>query len=353
MEFLAIGDLHIGCLDNVFQDLEDPDSLIIDESLAQPFNYAKANGIEKVILLGDLFDNPYPTDKAKSHLLRKLGRDFREFEIHAIPGNHDHASNMETSFEVPMMVKDLGALSNVYFYTKPEATKLSKFPFAFLPWPHVKNPKPQDDPTTIIAHITAAGAKADNGRIIDAKHGAKIDATHDRWIIGDLHTRQSPHKNVHYPGTLHQVTFGESFPKGFFHCYLSSKGLKIKFHPVDPVYKLIGLRVETLADLKRISKNPRHRYKLALAPDIVLPSTFLRDNPNIIDWSGASTRIKVNDEHVIDDSDTDTVIGPLDSYLKAQGVKQGERKKAIAVARSIRSAIDARRILQISKWIDV
>ena len=60
--FLFVGDIHFEGIESYF-----PENHVelITSTLKQIWQYARENGVENVIIGGDVFDNPYPNDETK------------------------------------------------------------------------------------------------------------------------------------------------------------------------------------------------------------------------------------------------------------------------------------------------
>ena len=66
LNFLAVGDIHLEALARYLPESDYLSPVI--KTLEQIWEYAKDNGIEHIVLLGDIFDNPYPKDDKSKEL---------------------------------------------------------------------------------------------------------------------------------------------------------------------------------------------------------------------------------------------------------------------------------------------
>ena len=243
LNFLAVGDIH---LESLATYMKDKDYLTpVTQTLKQIWKYARENGIENVILLGDVFDNPWPKDDAKKAFLTSLDP---KLKYHIILGNHDVADKFNNSMQLcKYFIEDLGLMNNVKFYFEPTEVKIEGVLFNMLPWPNTKPISPA--PAICIGHFETKGSISDNGRIF--KEGAELDEDYT-WILGHLHRRQGKC----YPGSILQHRFGEPVNKYFFDVKVKDDNtVEIEEVLISPPYKLIDLVVNSLEDIKLENSN--------------------------------------------------------------------------------------------------
>lgn len=313
-EFIVIGDLHI--------DKPKPYPNYVQvaiDALCSILDYAKENGVRHIILLGDLFDTPYPSDKSKVALLKSL--EDQDLEFHIILGNHDWSSTELNSLELLSYLTE-SKFTNVHLYTAPTKKMLSNLRFQFLPFPHAQ---PISDKTSICcSHVAYSGFRADNGRVM--KKGPELNRKH-RWFVGHIHLRQ---KDI-YPGSILQNTFGETEDKYFFHVIAENQHkINVQAVPIPQKYKLRKVVIKSEADFKKLIDDKTIYYNLDVQNEVIVPPK-LDDKFNIVNMS------YFRDESELDTS-TDLVLNRtemealnptfyLDSFLKARGVKPEDRKR--------------------------
>ena len=243
LRFLAVGDIHLEKLSTYIPD-EDYLTPVI-QTLKGIWKYAKEEGIEHIIILGDIFDNPYPKDDAKKAFLKCLDKDL---QYYIILGNHDVATVEENSLILcKYFIEDLGLMHNVKFFLEPQIINIQNVTFNMLPYPQRK---PLSEPPAIcIGHFEAKGYQADNGKIF--KDGTELDKQYT-WILGHLHRKQG----TIYPGSVTQTKFGEPINKYFFDCIVLDNGqVQIEEISINTPFKLIDLVVNKLEDIKLEKEN--------------------------------------------------------------------------------------------------
>lgn len=243
LNFLAVGDLHYEALEKY---LPDGDFLTpINRTLQQIWNYAKDNGIEHIVLLGDIFDNPFPRDESKKAFLKSLDK---KLQYHIILGNHDYANINENSLNLcKYFIEDLGLMDNVKFYLEPTVEEINGIKLNFLPYPFKE--ATCEAPAICFGHFETKGSISDSGRIF--KEGVVLDDNYT-WILGHLHRQQGNN----YPGSICQHRFGEPINKYFFDVKVKDNDeIEINKVSINTPYKLIDLIVNKIKDIKLEKQN--------------------------------------------------------------------------------------------------
>ena len=237
MRFLAVGDVHYESSASKFFDNHTD---LVSQTLKDIWRYALESNISDVILLGDIFETPFPKDETKKAFLKALSN---KLNYHIILGNHDIATLQNNSLLLlKYFIQDLGLADNIKFYFEPSEVLIQGVKFNMLPFPHKQPVSPA--PCICVGHFETKGSLADNGRAF--KDGVELDEKYD-WILGHLHCQQGKV----YPGSVVQTKFGEPTNKYFFDCsYTNDKGLSIKKVNIDTPFKLIDLKISSLDDLK-------------------------------------------------------------------------------------------------------
>ncbi len=320
-EFLVLGDLHLEGLHSLFGEKG------LDyqfQALKDGLDYALKNGIESVIILGDIFETPYPQQSTLSRLALFLG-EYSKLQIRIILGNHDFSSTEANSLEVFSAFSRLQALANVNFFLKPTEQEIDGIPIFYLSWPHTI-PPPAKYPRIVIAHLEVNGALRDNGMLIKTK---QLVGKKDFWIIGHLHQYQTIGNNVVYPGMLFQKTFGESLPKGFLHVHAQLRGQHLTvdpiFIPYDPPFHLENIKIKSAQDLDKIPQRGKTWYKLVFSRQVSVESQWLTKHPQVLRIAGDTPSSPENP--TAQSLEIDVKYG-LDSYLKNLGFTKKQIKLA-------------------------
>ncbi len=137
-EFIAIGDLHLNSLNNIFPNLNTEPNDLIYKALNSALRWARDNGIKDIILLGDVFENPNPSQAEQRRFLNFLVKNKR-FNFYIIAGNHDIENVEKSSLDMSTFTTDISnQLDHVKIFLEPKLIYIKGVPFSFLPWPHHK-----------------------------------------------------------------------------------------------------------------------------------------------------------------------------------------------------------------------
>lgn len=330
VEFVTVGDPHLDKLKNLFPN--NHLDLQIAE-LEKPFIWALKNGVENVVVLGDIGDKERLSEEAQIALLTMLFKYDGKLNVWVILGNHDVKDNGTHSLQLFVKIYKEKKFKTTHIVDKPIQVVMNGMAFNFLPFPCIKALPYKNHQTVNFAHLERPGAVRDNGLRIKKEHGTKADK--NIWVVGHLHTPQILDLTW-FGGTLYQQNFGESFPKGFLYCKFKENGKsitpKIKFIKNDPAFKFHNLVVEKLSDLKQISNNQLYKYKIFVKKGVELPDNLHNKYPNII-----NTPIRVKNKKevavlVSDEQSNFTLTSNLTSYLKK---KHGAKKKQIKRAKQL------------------
>jgi calcineurin-like phosphoesterase family protein len=322
LQAVILCDTHIGGYKFLENYVDDTDKYIY-KAIQSVADYAKNNGIKHMFILGDIFDNPNPTQAMQRRLLKFLKS--LNLKVYMISGNHDYSSDGKHSLVMSEFFAEESS-KNIYIYTEPKLIKVEGIPFSMLPWPYSKSLT--KGPCINCAHITIKGSKSDTGKTMSKGESIKL-RDNQFWMIGDLHTRQK-----YYPGTLIQKSFGEDTVKGFSHLSVQLKEGKFLVNEDWIVrkteYELINLRIDNVGDLDKIEafdKNNLKLYTLKVSQDVVLPPNVRQKYPNV-------HNIKFNGiEKVVDKSgvaiDISGIADPLKGirrFMKKEGLSPEEIK---------------------------
>lgn len=324
LQILCITDLHL--LGYKFLDayVEDTDKFIY-KAMQSVADYAKDNGIKHLLITGDVFDNPNPSQEDQKRLLRFLKG--LGLHIYIIYGNHDFSSDGKHSLVMSKFFAE-ESTDKIHVYTEPTLIEIEGIPFSMLPWPY--NKSLTKGPCVNCAHITIKGSKSDSG--VTMSKGEEIKLRDNQyWIIGDLHTRQK-----WYPGTLLQKSFGESLPKGFSHYSIKIKDGKLRVKEDwivrKPEYELVNLRVDEIGDLDKIEpydKKNLKLYTLKVSQDVVLPVNYKQKYPNIhnVKYDGKEQAVADKNGEIIDITGISNPLKGIRRFMKKEGLSEKEIKQ--------------------------
>jgi DNA repair exonuclease SbcCD nuclease subunit len=222
------------------------------------FKTLKERGIDKVIHLGDCFDNrkavdSWSIDWAKRVFFDKLYDN--DITVDIIVGNHDSFYKNTLSVNSPKIL--LGEYENVYVFTKPCYVGVQGHRCLYVPWVcednsgdlynQLRNP---DAAEYCFGHFEFAGFSANANFICE--HGLNSDLfNHKRVFSGHFHHRHS-NKNVHYLGNPYQLNWNDHGDVRGFHIFdLDSNKLEFIPNPVSMFEKITyGKTQEDLTQYK-------------------------------------------------------------------------------------------------------
>jgi len=342
-EFVWTGDLHILGLGFLSAYTEDPDGYIY-KALDNVVSYAHEHGIKHMIIPGDVFDNPNPSQEDQKRLLNYLKT--TGLTVHMISGNHDVTKDQEHSLIMSEFYAD-DVKNNVNVYVQPKLIKIDGILFAMLPWPHTQILTKK--PCVNIAHITLKNSKGDTGRTIAKGDFIKVLENH-HWFIGDLHTKQQYSKRVSYPGMMYSASFGEMGIKGFTHVTATEKNGTLSINEeyviTKPPFELINLQIATVEDLDKIEpydKKDLKLYKLKITGDIVTPPLLRVDNPHIYDVEYKNGKTIVTKEGVkISTKGVTNPLRGLRTFLIREGATKEEAECGYQYAKAALKTLEGK-----------
>ena len=192
----------------------------------QFFPYCEKNGINRILHLGDIFDNrKHITVKALKFVRTEFLEEIqaRGFTLDIIPGNHDVAfkntNELCSMFEVLRYYNGKG----VNVYMEPTVLDFDGFTIGLVPWITADNYDQcmdfiENSSCTFLAgHFEISGFKL----IANSKmksHGFKkeIFDRYDTVISGHYHTKSSQ-GNIIYLGSQYQFNWSDVDDKKYFH----------------------------------------------------------------------------------------------------------------------------------------
>lgn len=299
MRWLNVGDIHFEKLHRLFGD----EGIAIQlRQLRSQLSYAREHSVPNVIVLGDVFDSPFPKQRTIVSFC-DLIHEYRDLQWRIILGNHD-VHNAEIHAHPFLEHIGRAYLPNLKIYTKTKTEVIDGVICRFLPWPSHRSKL--KEPHVAFTHTEYRGTKRDSGMV--SKDGVEYESRSGQFMIsGHLHTFQE-HGNLFYPGTALPFTFGDSQEKSFTVSRAVQKGnslfVKHKHIAIDIPWKFITVTVNAEDDLKKV---PREKdgnfYRLRIEnPAVRLPSNWLANRPHVLNDFVLKTAMK---EVTIEKNNTD------------------------------------------------
>jgi len=196
------------------------------------FPEVKRNGITTIVCLGDIFDvrktvNFYTLARVKGYFFDRLKEEGLEFII--LVGNHDVYYKNSNAINSPDLL--LREYPNVkVIWDKPETLDIAGTKVSFIPWIHngtyestlefIKN----DNASICFAHLELEGFVYHAGVMADSGMSAKHFENYDMVLTGHYHSKSSK-GNVHYLGTMFDLTWADVDEKKYWHLFEPSKCL--------------------------------------------------------------------------------------------------------------------------------
>jgi hypothetical protein len=329
LEGVGIGDLH---LDKVERLLPGIGNKWVQREMRKPLDYALENGIEHVFYYGDIFEYPratYESMRLFKHVI--FAKKYRNLNQWIILGNHDYDEKGRHSLEFLLddirILQSYGIEPRIKVFINQEDYEIEGVPVRFLPHPYTKTSKSRLN----IGHFEVAGAIRDNGRKI--KEGVESS---NLVLLGHLHT---PHRvgNNYFSGTLYQTNFGEALPKSFHH-FKVRDDLKHKVTNIrnEPEYVLENKEIYTVKDLKKLSDNPKHLYKLFVQDAVDVDPAFLNEHTNVKKVNRFKTeeelKVQLDEEWKLGE-DVGQVFQPkedLVTFLNSKGISKEVQKRTLS-----------------------
>ncbi len=221
IKIIHTGDIH---LDSPFSGLDVKRAEIRKNELRASFvtmmSYAKKNGVDIILMAGDLFDSEYVTRETIGLIVREAKN--CPAEIFIVAGNHDPVS------ETSVYVKDGIFPENVHIFRKDELEKVSLdrlgvdvYGYSFLSKYLLENPiegRRVEDPDRFNILLAHADTRSADSKYCPINEQMIKDFGADYTALGHIHNPTEPKKIGNaawaYCGCLEGRDFGECGPKG-------------------------------------------------------------------------------------------------------------------------------------------
>lgn len=218
MKICILGDTHFGARGDSL-DFHRYFEKFYDHVL---FPYIKANDIEVIFQMGDLFDRRKYINFNSLHLCRQYFFDRCQIlgiKVHTLLGNHDVA--FKNTLEVNSTGLLLNEYENVEYYDDFQTVDFDGVSIDVVPWICANNEKEtfesmkESKAQICFGHFEIAGFEMDRGNVCDTGLDKKLLSKYDMVLSGHFHHKSSQ-GNVTYVGTPYEMTWSDyNDPKGF------------------------------------------------------------------------------------------------------------------------------------------
>lgn len=313
------------------------------------FPYLKQNGINKILHLGDYYENRTSINfKALNHNRRIFLDQLRDRRIHMdiIPGNHD--VYYKNTNQLNSLKELLGHYMNeVRIIEKPEVVDYAGMKFAHIPWINMENEeKTRHFLNTCKADVVGAHLELDGFEMqkgVTCSGGMSADAFRrfDMVLSGHFHTK-SNQGNIHYLGSQMEFFWSDANDRKYFHVLdTETRELTAVENPITLFEKILYDDTKQKQALINVAKLD-HKFVKVIVINKTKPQEFekfidrinmrkiygLQIAENFQDFAGA----QVDDDQINIDSTDDllyTYIDAVDTDLNKERIKNQVRELMI------------------------
>ena len=242
MKICILGDTHFGARGDSL-DFHKYFQKFYDEVF---FPYLKANDINTIFQMGDLFDRRKYINFNTLHLCREYFFDRCQIlgiKVHTLLGNHDIA--FKNTLEVNSTGLLLNEYENVHYYDSFETTEFDGILIDVVPWicddneDEIFQQMKQSKAQICFGHFEIAGFEMDRGNVCDHGLDKKLLSKYDMVLSGHFH-HKSADGNITYVGTPYEMTWSDySDPKGFHIFDTDTRSLEFVQNPFTMFNKII------------------------------------------------------------------------------------------------------------------
>jgi DNA repair exonuclease SbcCD nuclease subunit len=209
------------------------------------FPYLKANDIEVIFQMGDLFDRRKFINFNTLYLCRRYFFDRCQIlgiKVHTLLGNHDVA--FKNTLEVNSTGLLLNEYDNIEYYDSFETTEFDGVLIDVVPWICDENEKEifeqmkESKAQICFGHFEIAGFEMDKGNVCDHGLDKKKLSKYDIVLSGHFH-HKSTDGNITYVGTPYEMTWSDyNDPKGFHIFDTDTRELEFVKNPITMFNKI-------------------------------------------------------------------------------------------------------------------
>lgn len=235
--FIVCGDLHLG------QKSSEEFFKYQKQLVENLVDIAKANNINDIIFLGDVFDNRKSIDIITIYQAKELFNLLKDFNVYIIAGNHDVVYKNTNEYSSLTTIEEYSNIQTIY---KPTLIKNR----IFLPWINDENKddalkllndnRMNKDVNYVFAHLELSGFQY-NKYTKSTGEGKLTKSSFDDYNVytGHYHSK-STINNIKYTGSPFQLTWiDEGEEKGF---YIINNGTELFIKNEQEYFKYIEYR---------------------------------------------------------------------------------------------------------------
>jgi len=241
MKICILGDTHFGARGDSL-DFHKYFEKFYDEVF---FPYLKANNIEVIFQMGDLFDRRKFINFNTLHLCRQYFFDrcqILDIKVHTLLGNHDIA--FKNTLEINSTGLLLNEYENIEYYDSFETTEFDGVLIDVVPWicddneQEIFNEMKQSKAQICFGHFEITGFEMDKGNVCDHGLDKALLKKYDVVLSGHFH-HKSTDDNITYVGTPYEMTWSDyNDPKGFHIFDTNTREMTFVKNPFAMFHKL-------------------------------------------------------------------------------------------------------------------
>jgi DNA repair exonuclease SbcCD nuclease subunit len=290
MKIVAIGDIH---LSKYSQDkIEDSSNLperlhSIKQSLYEVAIYCRNNGIDTIIIAGDLLHGKSIIYAIAQELMLNYFKDFNDLQFIVIDGNHDLSAKGKDTVSA---LRPLEQFSNVQWIRFDTTYHLQNDDMLFIPYSYnlpqvIKSNKAR----ILVSHFGLSEATLNSGMSIISDISLKdLQDRYELVILGHYHKPQEiirENIKIYYTGSVIQLDWGEKGEEKRF-LVIDTETLEVDSVPLSSYKKHIEIEVtadnidDALKEAK-LSKEKGDHVKVILKEKVDIES--LKGDYNIVD----------------------------------------------------------------------
>jgi DNA repair exonuclease SbcCD nuclease subunit len=236
----------------------------------------REQGATHVIVLGDLFDDPFPSQEAQLVAMQALAS-MDDMRVLVYIGNHDVHDASHNSLRLLSQMPGFGALRHVQFVFTPQVVEWDGLRIGVVPWGY--KPPQMHDVDFIVFHHDMIGTRQDSGRITPQGEGLRADVFGDVLAIGGhLHEPQRLGRCV-FVGAGAQLNFGEKPGKRAVTLRYEQGKMKLRSTPIESPWYLKTVKYDAKEPPR--CDEARTYYRLDQGGD-TLPAGWLVQHPRIV-----------------------------------------------------------------------
>jgi DNA repair exonuclease SbcCD nuclease subunit len=201
------------------------------------FPYLEEHNIDKVLQVGDLFDNKKQINLKSLTLAKEYFFDVmdeRDITLFTFVGNHD--SFHKNSIKINTQESLLYGYNKIRTFSKPTSWAFEDLPVLILPWicdenydQCMKMIDAADPKCVVFGHLELAGFEMHRGSIVNKGMDSNIFSKFHAVYSGHYHHRSSK-GNITYLGTPYEMTWADYEDQKGFHVF-DTDTLEMTFIP--------------------------------------------------------------------------------------------------------------------------